>query len=82
MPSHLILARSSYGADFARHIVATNVWEYRSLSGTENFKTILISEIRPAACGTHFSAKGNHYIGSLFNVCSSLTVFNVTAYNC
>lgn len=81
MPSHLVLARSSYGVDFACHIVATNVWEYRSLTGMENFETILIGEVRPAACGTRFSAKGNHFVGSLFNVCCSSPFFSVGTNN-
>ncbi|KAH0840319.1 hypothetical protein J3R83DRAFT_1332 [Lanmaoa asiatica] len=68
MPARLVLARSTYGVDFGRHIVANNVSEYRSLNGSESFKTILIGEILPAECGTRFSAKGNHYLGSMFNV--------------
>ncbi|KAF8122151.1 hypothetical protein EV363DRAFT_1183485 [Boletus edulis] len=67
MPGRLVLARSNYGTDFTRHIVANNMWDYRSLHGSEKFETILVGKVRPAICGTRFSAKGNHYIGSLFN---------------
>ncbi|KAF8123679.1 hypothetical protein EV363DRAFT_1179422 [Boletus edulis] len=67
MPGRLVLARSTYGVDFTRRIVANNMWDYRSLNGSENFETILVGEVKPAICGTRFSAKGNHYIGSLFN---------------
>ncbi|KAF8558949.1 hypothetical protein OG21DRAFT_1481240 [Imleria badia] len=34
----------------------------------KNFETILVGEIRPMLCGTRFSAKGNHYYGSLINL--------------
>ncbi|KAF8130605.1 hypothetical protein EV363DRAFT_1166368 [Boletus edulis] len=67
MAGRLVLARSTYRVDFACHIVASNMWNYCSINGSENFKTILVGKVRPEACGTRFSAKGNHYVGSLFN---------------
>lgn len=72
MPNRHVLARSSYGVDFARHIVANNIWDYRSLNGAETFETILVGEIMPTLSGTRFSAKGNHFVGSLFNVCACM----------
>ena len=78
MPARLVLARSTYGVDFGRHVVANNVWEYRSLGGLETFETILVGEIRPAECGTRFSAKGNHFLGSMVNVRISCGVPTLT----
>ncbi|KAF8419142.1 hypothetical protein L210DRAFT_3655348 [Boletus edulis BED1] len=67
MPKHLVLAQATYEVHFTRHIVANNVWDYRPPRGSESFETILVGEIRPELCGTRFSAKGNHYMGSVFN---------------
>ncbi|KAF8438099.1 hypothetical protein L210DRAFT_866829 [Boletus edulis BED1] len=68
MPHHLVLAQATYGQDFVRHVVANNVWDYRSAhTPSQNFDSILIGEIRPATCGTRFSARGNHYMGSQLN---------------
>ncbi|KAF8439960.1 hypothetical protein L210DRAFT_850314 [Boletus edulis BED1] len=67
MPKHLVLAQATYEVHFTRHIVANNVWDYHPPRGSESFETILVGEIRPELCGTRFSAKGNHYMGSVFN---------------
>ena len=68
MPARLVLAQSTYGIDVTQHVVANNVWEYRSLGGADTFETILVGEIRSTECGTRFSAKGNHFLGSMVNV--------------
>lgn len=79
MPKHLVLAQVTYSVHFSRHIVANNVWDYRPPRGSEAFETILVGEIQPALCGTRFSAKGNHFMGSLFNVCHHLSSSCVSA---
>ncbi|KAF8415486.1 hypothetical protein L210DRAFT_876882 [Boletus edulis BED1] len=67
MPSHLLLASGEYGVDFVRHVGARNNWSYVDPGSNVTYETILVGEIRPSLCGTRFSAKGTHYMGSIQN---------------
>lgn len=69
IPSHMVLACTEYGEDFVRHVTGpNNNWDYNHANTDISYETILVGEIRPALCGTRFSAKGTHYIGSAANV--------------
>ena len=70
IPPHMLLACAEYGEDFVRHTTGpNNNWDYNDTNTDISYETILVGEIRPALCGTRFSAKGTHFIGSAANVC-------------
>lgn len=69
MPPHLVLAWAEYGTDFIQYVSQNNIWDYKDMHSDTNYETILVGEVRPALCGTRFSAKGTHYMGSMSNVC-------------
>ena len=70
LPGHLVLAHSEYKVDFERHVSPNNTWDYNAKGTDTGYEAILVGEIQSTLCGTCFSAKGTHYIGSAASVCA------------
>ena len=68
MPERLVLAQAEYGKHFVRHVATSTVTDYTLPGSNHLYETILVGEIRPALCGTKFSARGNHFHGNPANV--------------
>ena len=68
MPSRLVLAQANYQTDFMRQHGHSVNWDYKEIVSNQRYETIIVGEILPTLCGTRFSAKGNHFVGSHLKV--------------
>ncbi|KAG0691706.1 hypothetical protein DFH29DRAFT_819128 [Suillus ampliporus] len=65
LPKGVYLGDATYRHTFKRDIDAhTSNFSYKCRDSPAEYETVLIGEILPRACGTKFSAIGNHYVGA------------------
>jgi hypothetical protein len=79
LPKGMALGDATYKDDFIRDIHTGN-YSYRCRESRAEYETVLVGEILPRACGTKFSAIGNHYLG-MANTVKELSLTVACAIN-